>query len=474
MNRPFAILAAVALSMTMCAQQDNPVIMRINNKDITRAEFEYSYNKNNTESTLDRKSLDEYVQLFVDFKLKVAAAEDMGLDTLASFKKEFKGYRDQQAQEYLIDTAFIENEARKVYEATLANIGEEGLVRTAHILLRIPQDADVAAQENIKARMDSVYQALKDGAEFEKLALQLSEDPGSARQGGLLPWLFAKQVYPEYARVAYGLQVGELSQPFLSPAGVHVVKLLEKKQFEPYEFHRKDIHTFLERRGIRQKAIEVKADSLFVQYGGKVKREEVLAYEDSLLDTKYPEFKYLMQEYYDGLLLFEVSNRCVWEKAAQDEVGLEQYFKKNKKKYIWDSPRFKGAVVHCNTSELAGQVKKTMKKMPEEQWRKYIQKDVNQDSLRLAFMERGLFKIGDNANVDYLVFKQGELKPRENYPYPVIVGKVQKKYPESYRDVRGPLTADYQNELEKKWIQELRKKYKVEIYRDVLETVNNH
>ena len=361
-----------------------------------------------------------------------------------------------------------------MYEATWANIGEEGLVRTAHILLRIPQDADVTVQERIKARMDSIYQVLKTGTEFGELATKLSEDPGSARQGGVLPWLFAKQVYPEFARVAYSLQVGELSQPFLSPAGVHVVKLLDKKQFEPYEFHRKDIHAFLERRGIRQKAIEVKADSLFVQYGGKVKREDVLAYEDSLLDTKYPEFKYLMQEYYDGLLLFEASNRCVWEKAAQDEAGLEQYFKKNRKKYVWDIPRFKGAVIHCVTPELAEQVKKAMKKMPEDQWRKYIQKDINQDTLRLAFLERGLFKLGDNANVDYLAFKQGELKTRENYPYPVIVGKVQKKYPESYRDVRGPLVADYQTELEKLWVQELRKKYKVEIYEDVLGTVNNH
>lgn len=473
MNRPFAMWVAVALSMTMCAQQEDPVVMRVNNKNVTRSEFEYSYNKNNSEQSLDQKTLDEYVQLFVDFKLKVAAAEDMKLDTLPSFKKEFKGYRDQQAQEYLVDTAFIEAEARRTYEATKQNIGEEGLVRTAHILLRIPQDADVATQEKIKARMDSICGALRAGADFGELAARLSEDPGSARQGGMLPWLFAKQVYPEFAQVAYSLQVDELSAPFLSPAGVHVVKLLEKKQFEPYEYHRKDIHTFLERRGIRQKAVEVKADSLFKQYGGKVKREEVLAYEDSLLETKYPEFGHLMQEYYDGLLLFEASNRCVWEKAAQDEAGLEAFFKKNKKKYAWDAPRYKGAVIHCADPETAARVKKEMKKLSEDQWRKYIQKDVNQDTLRLAYMEKGLFKIGDNANVDYLAFKQGEPKPLEKYPYAVVVGKVLKK-PDSYKDVRGPLTADYQNSLEKEWIQELRKKFKWEVYEDVLRTVNNH
>lgn len=474
MNRTFAALAAVAASMTMCAQQEDPIVMRIDNKEITRSELEYSYNKNNTELTVDRKLLDEYVQLFIDMKLKVAEAESMGLDTMASFRNELKGYRNQQAQEYLVDTAFIEREAQATYERTRQNIGPEGLVRTQHILLRIPQDAEPQVQQQALARMDSIRQALLNGADFAALAASLSEDPGSARQGGMLPWLFAKQVYPEYARVAYSLQPGELSQPFVSPAGVHVVKLVEKKQFEPYEHHRKNIITFLERRGIRQKAMEVTADSLYAQYGGRVKREEVLAYEDSLLEEKHPEFRHLMQEYYDGLLLFEASNRCVWEKAARDEEGLERFFKKNRKKYAWDTPRYKGAVVHCQTQDVADRVQREMKKMPQEEWRAYIQKEINQDSLRLAYMERGLFKVGDNANTDHYVFKQGEPKPKEKYPCTVVVGELQKKYPQAYKDVRGPVTADYQTELERAWVQQLRKKFDVEIYEDVLRTVNNH
>ena len=161
--------------------------------------------------------------------------------------------------------------------------------------------------------MDSIYNALLNGGDFEELAKKHSEDPGSARQGGRLDWLFAKQVLKEYADVAYSLQKGELSKPFLSPAGVHVVKLLDKKQFEPYEYHRENIHRFLEQRGARQKSVEVRIDSLYKQYGGKVKREDVLAYEETQLEKKYPEFRLLMQEYHDGLLLFEVSNREVWE-----------------------------------------------------------------------------------------------------------------------------------------------------------------
>ena len=474
-KRTLAAWAVMVLGMGAMAQQvADPVVMKINGKEVTRSEFEYSYNKNNSEQTLDKKTLDEYVQLFVDFKLKVAEAEDQKLDTLTSFKNELKGYRAQQAQEYLVDTAWIETQARQVYDNTVANIGPDGLVLTSHILLMIPQNADETVQKTTMARMDSIYKALLGGADFTELATKFSQDPGSARQGGQLPWLYAKQVYPEYANVAYSLKVGELSKPFLSPAGVHVVKLLDKKQFEPYSFHRADIHRFLEQRGVRQKAIEVKIDALYKQYGGKVKREDVLTYEEKELEKKYPEFRHLMQEYYDGLLLFEVSNREVWEKAAQDDKGLEKFFKKNKKKYAWDTPRFKGAILHCTTPEMLASAIKTLKKMDDSQWGTYVRKELNQDSLKLAFMEKGLFKIGQNANVDSLVFKQGAGAPKKEYPYAAYIGKVQKKYPGSHRDVRGPLTADYQKELEIRWIEKLRAKYPVEIYEEVLKTVNNH
>lgn len=471
-KRFLPLLVATTFGISVFAQED-PVLMRINGKDITRSEFEYSYNKNNSDRSLDKKSLDDYVQLYINFKLKVAAAEEMRLDTLSSFKNELKGYRTQQAREYFVDTAFIESEARKQYEMAQRNIGSAGLVRSTHILLRIPQNAEPAVQEQIKVRMDSIYNALQNGADFAEMARKYSEDAGSAKQGGALPWLFAKQVYPEFAKEVYALQVNEMSKPFYSPVGIHIVKLLEKKQLEPYETQRELIYSFLERQGIRAKAIEVKKDSLYKQYGGKIKREDVLAHEDSLLEQKYPEFAHLMQEYYDGLLLFEVSNRCVWEKAAQDEEGLKRFFKKNKSKYVWDSPRYKGAVLYCANEDVAKVAKKALKKMPEEQWKSYLRKELNKDTLKLARMEKGLFKIGDNACVDYYIFKQGEYKKSEQYPCPVLIGKLRKK-PEEYKDVRGPLTADYQNELEQNWIKDLRAKYQFEVYEDVLRTVNNH
>ena len=98
------IIAAMALigAMQMSAQED--MLMTINGETITKAEFEYIYNKNNADNAIDKKTLDEYVDLFVNFKLKVAEAKAQGLDTLPSFKRELNGYRRQLAKPYLTDT----------------------------------------------------------------------------------------------------------------------------------------------------------------------------------------------------------------------------------------------------------------------------------------------------------------------------------------------------------------------------------
>ena len=96
-------LATMLLSSVMAfAQQNDPVIMTINGNPIHRSEFEYSYNKNNTDGVIDKKSINEYVDLFVNYKLKVQAALDAKLDTLSSFKQEFMTYRDQQVRPTMI------------------------------------------------------------------------------------------------------------------------------------------------------------------------------------------------------------------------------------------------------------------------------------------------------------------------------------------------------------------------------------
>jgi peptidyl-prolyl cis-trans isomerase SurA len=415
------------------------------------------------------------VELFVNYKLKVAAALDAQLDTMEAFKKEVADYRAQQAEEYLVDNDFIEKEARNTYQQTAERIGPDGQFKAAHILVRLTQQATPMEQAQAKQRIDSIYAALQAGADFAEMAKKHSEDPGTAREGGMLPWLTRGQLLKEFEVAALALQPGEMSRPVLSPVGYHVIYMSERKPFEPYEFHRASIIQFLEQRGIRAHAKRSMGQKLAAQMGGNVTPEEALAKAEKELDAKYPEFGFLMKEFYEGSLLYEISTREVWNKAAEDTEGLEKYFKKNKKNYNYDEPVYRGLVVHCVSDDVLKQVQKLVKKQPQKEWVKVIREAFNSDSLLQVKMVRGPFKATQNVYADYYAFEQGE-RPDTVAGFPVtgVIGKLQKKGPDSYEDVRGPVTADYQNLLEQLWVKELRKRYSVTLYPEALETVNKH
>jgi peptidyl-prolyl cis-trans isomerase SurA len=271
------------------------------------------------------------------------------------------------------------------------------------------------------------------------------------------------------------LQAGEMSEPFLSTAGYHIVLMHERKPFEPYEYHRQSIYKFLEQRGIRAHAKRSMGEKLAAQYGGNITPEQALAKAELELDAKYPDFGFLMKEFYDGSLLYEISTREVWEKAAQDEEGLERYFKKNRSNYLYDEPVYRGLVVHCVSDDILKQVKKAIKRQPQKEWVKLIREACNSDSLIQVKMVRGPFKAGKNVYADYYAFGQGERPDTvAGYPVTTALGKLQKKGPDTYEDVRGAVTADYQNQLEQLWVKELRQKYTVTLYPEALATVNKH
>lgn len=470
----FALCAATA-SLTATAQSDDPIVMTVNGVDVPRSEFEYSYNKNNTDLVIDQKSLDEYVELYVNYKLKVAAALDARLDTMASFQKEVADYRAQQAEEYLIDSAFIEEQAWLTYKSTVDEIGPDGLFQAAHILVRLSQQASPAEQAKAKQRIDSIYIALKNGADFAETAKALSEDPGSARDGGMLPWLYKGQLLKEFETVALAMQPGEMSEPVLSPVGYHIIYMSGRKEFEPYEYHRDAIMQFLEQRGIRAHAKRMMGEKLAAEMGGNITPEQALVIAEQKLDTQYPEFGFLMKEFYEGSLLFEISSREIWNKAANDEAGLEKYFKKNKKSYRYEEPIYRGLVVHCASEDILQQVKALAKKYPQQEWIKEFRAALNSDSLIQVKMVRGPFKLGKNVYADYYAFGKGERPDTvAGYPITAVVGKLQKKGPDTYEDVRGEVTADYQSHLEQLWVKKLRAKYPVVLYREALSTVNRH
>ena len=370
-----------AFAITAGAQTSDPVVMTINGQNVTRSEFEYSYNKNNGDEVIEKTTVEQYVPLFVNYKLKVAAALDARLDTLASFKQEFAKYRDQQVRPSIVTSEDVENEARKIYDDRQKMIGDKGLIRPAHILIRLAQKASSAAQDSAKARIDSIYACLRSGADFADLATRLSQDPGSAKRGGLLPWICTGQTLKEFEDVAFSLNKGEMSKPFLSPVGYHIVKMTDRKQLEPYDSLRANIITFIEKRNLRDAIAQRKVSEMVKSSNGQLTAAEIMQQRADSLAKVDETMKYLIQEYHDGLLLFEVSNREVWEKAAADSVGQMKWYKKYRKK------------------------------------------------------------------------RYGKKK---------------------YEEVKAAVTADWQDELEKRWVAALRKRYDVVIYDEVLKTVNKH
>lgn len=474
--RLFLISAFMFSSLMAVAQNTNdPVIMKINGTPVLRSEYEYSFRKNNSEGVIDKKSVKEYVDLFVNYKLKVLAALDAHLDTMQSYQQEFAKYRDMQIRPAMITDADVEAEAQRIYKEAQERIdGNGGLVKPAHILLMVKQGATDAEAETIKLRADSIYNVLKvadfDETLFGQLATQYSEDPGSAKQEGVLPWLQKGQTLPEFDSAIFSMQKGGTSLPVKTVAGYHIIQLRDKGNFFSYESQRNDIISFIDQRGLREKIIDQKIDELAKATDSTP--EKVLADKRNEMVAADQDLAYLIQEYHDGLLIYEISNKHVWEKAAKDEKGLEKFFKKNKKKYQWDEPRFKGIAYRTKEASDIEAVKKCLKGLKYDEWNERLRSTFNNDSVLRIRAEKGVFKKGDNGLVDRDQFgvADAKIKEQKGYPNMSTYGKMLSA-PESYKDVRSLVVADYQEQLEKEWVAILRKKYTFEVDESVLETV---
>lgn len=454
--------------------QDDPVVMRINGKPVTRSEFEYNYNKNNSDEVIDKKSVEEYVDLFINYKLKVQAALDDQLDTLSSFQKEFRMYRDQQIRPSFINDNDVEREARTIYEDTRKRIdGNGGLVRPRHILVSLKQNATKAQSDSALVRADSIYNALIKGADFAELAQRCSDDKGSARRGGDLSWVQRGYMVKEFEDAIFAMKPGEISKPILSPFGYHIIKVEAKQNFFPYDTVRADIHRFIESRGLRERIISQNIDSIAKHSVPQCTPEDIINRRADEMTAADPALKNLIREYHDGLLLYEISNRTVWDKAAKDEKGLAAYFKKNRKRYKWEQPRFKGIAYWVKQEGDVEAVKKSLKNIPFEKWAERLRKEFNDSTIRIKVV-KGIFREGDNALIDKVVFaKDTTVADVKDFPISATYGE-KLKAPKTYNDVRELVVADYQEQLEKAWIEALRKRYTVVVNKDVLSTVNKH
>ena len=480
--RVVVVLFTIHYSLFTASAQSDPIIMTINGVPVPRSEFEYSYNKNNGADVIDKKTVDEYVDLFINYKLKVAAALDAHYDTLTSFKQEYTMYRDQQVRPTMATDADVLVEARKVYDRAKDQIGPRGLILPAHILIKVSTQATQAEQDEAKQRIDSVYKALRSGADFADLAKKVSDDKSTAVNGGQLPyWIGPNQAFKEFEDAAYALQTGEMSQPVLSPAGWHVIQMKGRKQLEPFDSLKTQIVKSVEQQGVREQIAKQRVKSEVDASAGALTAEKVMDRRADSLAAADPEMKYLMKEYHDGLLLYEISKQMVWDKGSTDEAGLQAYFNDHKKDYVWSEPRYKGIAYHVKDKADVKAVKNSVKKLPFDQWADKLRSTFNPDSVVRIRVEIGIFKPGDNALVDTEVFKTApkngandkQAAVLKDYPISAVYGKKLKR-PENYTDVRGQVVNDYQDMLEKAWVYDLRQKYSFSVNKDVLKTVNKH
>lgn len=474
----FAIIAVISFSLSTWGQTaDNPVLMTVAGKPVTRAEFEYAYNKNNNvEGAVENKTVEEYVDMFVNYKLKVAEAESQRIDTMSSFIQEYRTYRDMQLTPHLVWQSFIDSVARSLYDKQAERIAGRDLIDCSHILLTLKQTDSDEVKKMVEKRADSLYNVLCNGADFAQLAQNYSEDFGSASRGGKLPTIYPGMTIKEFEDVAYTLQKGQFCKPFLSPVGYHIILVHDRKQLEPYDTLYPTIIAALKRQNIEEASANARIEKMTAETGKT--REEILLATLNDLEKQNPDLKYLVQEYYDGLLLYEVAKKRVWDAAAEDTNGLKEMFKKNKMKYRWTEPRYSGYIVCGKTADVAKQTAKKLKKgLPEgKTMSAFLKETVNKDSVMVMATGPYLTKKGENSTIDNLCFgdKTRIIKPvRKGFEQVVLTGRRQKQ-PKSYLDVKQQVLTDLQQELEEAWVKELRKKYTFTIDREVLKTVNNH
>ncbi len=240
-------------------------------------------------------------------------------------------------------------------------------------------------------------------------------------------------------------------------------------------FFNKKLSTF--KQGIRVGQIQLEnrtsgqltMDNFVEQTFDSYLMRELVELEEKVWMRNDANYRNLLNEYGDGLLLFEISNDKVWSKAVEDTAGLRKYFEENRAKYTWENPHFKGIYACCKTEAYAKEIddlmsKNSMKNLLVRVLNHFS--DVDKDAV---LARQGLYEKGTVPAVDYKVWGIEGYKSNV-YPHVVVRGKVLAA-PEEYNDVSGRVTADYQNYLDEQWIKSLRAKYKVEINKDVLKTI---
>jgi peptidyl-prolyl cis-trans isomerase SurA len=646
-------------ALLICNFSQAQNVLTVGDDDVTLADFQHIYGKNNRDSIITKVALDEYMGLFVKFKLKVLEAEALGMDTVAEFVRELSGYRKQLSRPYLVDTDLLDElvleaynrqqeevRARHILVSAGANatpgdtlrawnritelrnrvadgadfekvardkngsddpsardnggdlgwftafqmvypfeqaaytteVGElsdivrtrfgyhflevtgkreaRGEIQVAHIMISV---ADMNAKpmlESAKTKIDAVAAFLKTGESFESLALKYSDDKSSNSKGGVLPWFTTGKMVESFEDASFALQSdGDISEPFMTSYGWHIVMRIGYKTPDSFDAVKRALKkkvsrdaraegtrtSFLRKlkaeynfsiSSLRVQNLEnavSKTDSVFhkghpikitkgaelgrklfsiagevttvqdfLDYIASIKprgtdrlpnvilhslidqliEEKLLAYEDSMLEEKHYEFRLLIDEYHDGILLFELTDKMVWSKAVKDTTGLEEFHAQNEESFMWEE-RLDISAYTCENAAIAKQVKKALKKG--ESIIELRRALIEEKPLAIK-IEEGLYALGNNNWADSIFnsLAQGSLVIPSDVPIVITldaggdavvvinVKTILQPTPKTLDEARGQVIAAYQDYLEAQWIEALRNKYSVEINHEIL------
>jgi peptidyl-prolyl cis-trans isomerase SurA len=242
-------------------------------------------------------------------------------------------------------------------------------------------------------------------------------------------------------------------------------------RFGKQEFTQADFASFIQKKQKRQQGM--KAENYAYMLYDEFVNESAIDYEDSMLEEKHPEFAMLMKEYRDGILLFDLMDQKVWSKAVKDTTGLKAFHAENEENYMWNKRLSTTLYTITDERELekASQI-----------IRKYdddfeIRDALAADSLRAVRIQPGKFEEGDNKFVDMAEWEPGLYGPFKSdvdrFSVFVRVREVLAVQPKALNEARGLITSDYQNHLEKQWMEELRAKYPVKVNQKVFDKVKN-
>jgi peptidyl-prolyl cis-trans isomerase SurA len=400
----------------------------------------------------------------------------------------------------------------------------QGEIQVSHIMKMFPQGQPDFDKSHLKSEIDSIYQKILEGVDFTEMARKHSDDKRSAAQGGEMPWFSAGRMIPEFAQPAFALKnIGDISQPIETAFGFHIIKKTGQKPVPPLDEVRADIEAQIKRdpersNSTRKVFIEkLKNEYNFEEVSENIKKinalhvnensqedlhlftfskknyflndfkkylqiknittgkysnhfndwmnAEIIAYEDAHLEEKYPEFRYLMQEYHDGLLLFSIMEEKIWKFAAEDTLGLQNFYEKNRGKFKWEE-RFKGLIITCKNVETREEADKYFEaEMPVQEIEDLLNKE--EQAIKI---ESGAWEKGTNSTVDYYVW-DGTKPSGFNPDLTFIRGNLIPPEPKTLEEARGLYISEYQNFLENNWLKKLHKKYKVKVNKKLLRSI---